>query len=189
MNKIISTLLGLFVVVVVVWGVWRMTPSNAPTNKPTTQETFIAEPVVYDVSSWVLAPKSHQLDTLMAHLGVATTDKAIDFYGNPATSYRYTARYEAPLYLVVGQDVIEVVWYYATAKDDTVFKTQSKSHAKKVYALVTAIYGIDGQALMQAILSGKPSPKLTGLIDARCRDYQCRLVIDAHKLGITTTKV
>lgn len=188
MKKIIK-LLGLFVVAVALWGVWRMMSNNVPSHaKPAKNEPFVAEPVVYDVSSWAISPKSRETKTLMAHLGVATADDAMDFYGNPATRYRYTAHHEAPLYVVMGQDVMEVVWYHASPKDDVAFKEQSQNHAQKVHALATAIYGTDGKTLMQAVLSEKPAPKLTGLIEAGCQAYQCRLIINTKKLGITTTK-
>lgn len=188
MNKLISTVLGIFVVVVVVWGVWRMLPDKKAVT-PTPEPTPVYEPVVYDVADWQISPKAKDAQTLLSHLGTATTDDAMDYYGNIATRYRYTALHEAPLYAIIGKNTLEVVWYHAQPKDDTAFKAQSQSHAKKVHALATAIYGADGKTLMQAILAQQSAPKLTGLIDAHCRAYQCRLIISTDKLGITTTKV
>lgn len=187
----IKGLLGLFVIAVIAFGVWRMMPTNAPDVKD--EKMPIAhEPVVYDVSSWTISPKSRQMQEILGHLGTATADEALDYYGNVAQRYRYTAHHEAPLYVVVGDGVMEVVWYHASAKDDVALKTQSQTHAQKVHALTTAIYGAEGQALMQAMLLGdapnKSIPKLTGLIDAHCQTYQCRLVINTDKLGINQSK-
>lgn len=166
---------------------------SAPKSEPTAPaDTALPsyDDVVYDVQAWEIAPKNRQLATLITHLGTPiNSDETLDFYGNLGVRHHFSRHHEPPLYLVVGSGVLELVWYHATAKDDDDFKNASQAYAKKAHALATSVYGKNGKKLMQAILTGKPAPKLFGLTHATCQAYQCRLVMNAKMLGITTTKV
>ncbi|MDO4897166.1 MAG: hypothetical protein Q3971_07370 [Moraxella sp.] len=189
-------MVGRWLVLLVVLGLgglmfWQTKPT--PKSKPTTP-TDTAPPshddVVYDVKAWAIEPKNRQLDALIAHLGTpVSNDETLDFYGNLAIRHHFSHHHEPPLYLVVGSGVLELVWYHANAKDDDDFKNASQAHAKKAHALATAVYGKNGNRLMQAILVGKSAPTLVGLTYATCQAYQCRLVMNTKILGITTTKV
>lgn len=168
----------LLVVIIAVWLLFLMTPSSKP--KPITKPKKIYEPVVYQTKDWTTAKPIglSDGDSLKTLLGdTATSEEALDFYGELATKYRYTAKSEPPLYVIESQRLFEIGWYYASATDDEPTKNLSLRHAQKAYQVMTALDGKQGANLMQAILDGKTAPKLKGVIAASCENYLCRIVI------------
>lgn len=180
--KLLAKFVGLMVIVAgAVWLWWSNTPKAVPTAPPAPKQYHAP---TYDVVSWTLSPKTRDFETLIAHLGVPTKGEAMDFYGNVAVQYRFFAPQEPPLYAVVGTNSLELVWYHAVANDNEGFKAHSLASAQKVYAVMSAIYQKDATPLMSAILSDKPAPTLSGVTHAKCRAYQCQIVLDTSTLGI-----
>lgn len=138
------------------------------------------EPITYDVASWQIHGmhlKPNDSDAIKSLLGSSvTTEDALDYDGRVAQKYRYTAQYEPPLYIIESDALMELVWYYADAKDGENFKASSIEYAQKAYRVAHALYGDDSTGLIQAMLDGKPTTKQTGLMVATCQDYHCRLI-------------
>lgn len=185
--KKLGWLMGVvFVLMVVYLGVNQLqVPNNHATTEPAPK---VYEPVVYDAKDWTLAQNSRDVAVLMAHLGVPTTDETLDFYGDVATRYRFSAQHEPPLYLVLSHRALELVWYHAHPKDDDDTKKYAQTQAKNIHTVMSAIYGKDATALMQALLKDQKTPSLVGLTHAKCQAYQCQIVLDARALGIQTLK-
>lgn len=184
--RVLIKLLGLMAVVAgVFWLWWSSTPSDTPPSSPAPKQYHAP---TYDVTSWTLSPKARDFETLIAHLGVPTWGEAMDFYGNVAVQYRFFAPQDPPLYAVVGTNSLELVWYHAVAHDDDAVKAHSLAYAQKVHALMSAIYQKDATTLMSAILSNKPAPTLSDMTHAKCRAYQCHIVLNTATLGIRPPK-
>lgn len=144
-------------------------------------ESKIYAPVNYDTSHWTKSPKqSVDFEQLKTKLGTtATQENTLDFYGNHAKKYRFSGRAEPPFYVIESDDVLEVAWYYAAPKDDERQKQASLNYAQKVYAMMGAYAGVDGEQLVQTILHHPNKPfgdKMAGVIMADCMNYQCRIV-------------
>lgn len=180
MGKILAVLVVL-VGGVLLWQTWQRPPATVSALDDTPK---VHKAPTYDVESWQVASQSKDMKVLMTHLGTPTLDETLDFYGNPATQYRYHAKHEPPLLVVVGDGTLELVWYHAVPKDDDSTKAISVRYAQKVHAVMTAIYGKDGKTLMQALLTDKPAPKMDGVIKASCQAYECQIIINAKQLGI-----
>lgn len=181
MKLLVKFLVFMAMVVGVFW-LWRSnTPKAVPSPSPAPKQYHAP---TYDVASWTLSPKAQDFKTLIAHLGTPSKGEAMDFYGNVAVQYRFFAPQEPPLYAVVGTNSLELVWYHAVADDDDGFKAHSLDFAQKVHAVMSAIYQQDATTLMSAILSDKPAPTLSGVTYAKCRPYQCQIVLNTSTLGI-----
>lgn len=146
-------------------------------------EPKVYEPVVYETATWQTLPKTAtDAKGLMAQLGAtATTEPALDYFGNPADRYRYSARHEPPLYAILSNGLLEVVWYYPAPTDDDTTKAQSIDFAKRVYRMMGKLDGEQGAAVVTEMLQGKAVAQQTlgkmQLTHAKCQDYQCKLVL------------
>lgn len=159
--------------------VFNVAPDPKQTQKSKVVKTY--QSPVYQTQDWQTSDpiKKSDDDKLKALLGdTATSEEALDFYGQLATKYRYTAKSQPPLYLIESKELFELAWYYAHAKDDDQTKASSLAHAKKAYKIATALYAKQGGELMQAILNGQPAPKLKGIVMAQCKDYLCQIVVE-----------
>ncbi|MFC0821293.1 hypothetical protein [Moraxella marmotae] len=141
------------------------------------------EPVVYDTSDWQQAStQSSDIEQLIAELGsVATTEDALDFYGNHATRYRYSAVHEPPLYATWSPNLLEVVWYYADTYDDEATKARSVDFAKRSFRLMSMAGGETGTNVVHQILHGtemgvQPVGQFV-LQKAACGNYRCQIVL------------
>lgn len=180
---------------VVVMGVWYVWQNNKPVSQPatTTKAPKTYTPVHYPVESWQVA-QDIQKDTtaLMLLLGdVAMSEEALDFYGETATKYRYATPSEPPLYVVQSEGLFEIGWYHATAKDGDKDKAMSVRHAQKAYQLMTAVYGKEALGLFKGLLGDDKqgsSPKLVGVVSAKCGNYTCQVVLDKQQANLKTTK-
>ena len=147
-------------------------------------EPKVYEPVVYDTATWQSLPKSAtDAKGLMTELGAAaTTEPALDYYGNQAERYRYSAGHEPPLYAILSDGLLEVVWYYPAPTDDDKTKAQAIDFAKRVYRMMGRLGGETGTAVVAQMLRGDAiAPKSVGvlkLVQGRCEHYQCRVVFD-----------
>lgn len=145
-------------------------------------EAKVYDPVTYDTQNWASTPKQTvDFEVLKAMLGTtATTEMALDFYGNHADRYRFSNKTEPPFYLIESDEVFEVAWYYAAPKDDERQKDASIAYAKKAHAMMGAYLGEAGERLVENMLHtpsqsfAKPS---LGVIAADCMDYHCRIVL------------
>lgn len=148
------------------------------------------KPVVYDVERWATNPKQamgiKDVKDIKHKIGATAVQKtALDYYGNHATKYRFGARHEPPLYVLESDGVFEIVWYYATAKDNDFQKQKSLEYAKRIYALMGAYGGHAGENLVKTILQNPNQPyeatkaqTALGVIVAGCTHYQCRIILD-----------
>ncbi len=143
----------------------------------------VYEPVVYDTTTWQSLPKSAtDAKGLMAELGAAaTTEPALDYYGNHAERYRYSAGHEPPLYAILSDGLLEVVWYYPAPTDDDKTKAQAIDFAKRVYRMMGKLDGEQGTAVVAQMLQDKAVARQTlgkmQLTYAKCQDYQCKLIL------------
>lgn len=141
--------------------------------------------VVYDITSWHASPvmtaqdKFEQIKTLIG--ATATQEETLDFHGQPAKKYNYSAGHEPPLYVIESDAMFEISWYFAQPKDSDAVKADSIAHAKKAYGATTALYGDDGKAIMATILAGQTAEvsltKPHHLLKATCHHYTCQLII------------
>lgn len=144
----------------------------------------VYEPVVYDTSTWQSVPmRVSSIDELSGELGsTATEEDALDFYGNQATRYRYSAKQGVPFYSIDSAAAFEVVWYYPAPTDDDATKNQAVEYAKRVYRMMGRLGGETGTAVVAQMLRGDAiAPKSVGtlkLVQGRCEHYQCRVVFD-----------
>ncbi len=145
-------------------------------------EPKVWAPVIYDTANWAGAPmQSQDWEQLKAMLGAtATTDEALDFYGNSATRLRFSASHEPPLYVIESPRLFEIVWYYPSARDDDATKDKGVDYAQRGYRLMSMMGGEQGEATVAQLLTGaKLADVRFGdylLIESACRDYQCRMV-------------
>lgn len=168
------------VLILALWAVFR--PSAPKTNAEPDKPAANLQPVVYDVQNWTTEPKQTlDFKGIKAKLGTAATvEEALDFYGNHAKQYRFSTKSEPPFYVIESDGVLEVVWYYATAKDNDAQKQASLNYAKRVYQMMGAYAGDAGQQLVKNILQNPNKthehalPKIPA---ADCADYRCRIVI------------
>lgn len=142
------------------------------------------QPVQYEVEQWQTTPKqSLDLKGAMAKLGAtATSEQTLDFYGKPATLYRFAAKHEPSFYAVQSDGLLEVVWHYAAAKENDAQKQASMKYAQTVYAMMGAYAGADGESLVKNMLQqpnqSHANPAF-GVVMARCAGYQCRIVLQS----------
>lgn len=150
-------------------------------------ELRVYEPVVYDVKNWASTPRQTiNIEQLKAKLGaVATQENGLDYYGNHATKYRFSARHEPPLYVLESDKVLEIAWYYAAPKDNDDQKNTSLDYAKRIYALMGAYGGEVGENLVKSMLQNPnrlytaedESNKVIDVIVADCTNYQCHIIL------------
>lgn len=146
-------------------------------------EKYHHKPVVYEVASWSRTPKQPiNVEQLKSKLSTtATTEQSLDFYGNHATKYRFSNKTEPPFYAVESEDVLEIAWYYAAPTDDEQQKNASMTHAMKVYAVMGAYAGIQGETVVQNALQNPNKvfhDEHAGIITAQCMHYQCRIILN-----------
>ena len=174
------TYLSWFVLIFVIAVGMVMCRPTQPPAVSTDDIPKVYQPVVYDVATWQTSGtrlKPSDSDAIKSLIGAtASSEVALDYDGHHAQKYRYVAQHEPPLYIIESDRLMELVWYYADAKDDDVTKQKSTQHAQRAYRVAHALYGDDGRTLMQTMLDGKPTPKQTGLILASCLNYQCRMI-------------
>lgn len=150
-------------------------------------EARVYEPVVYDVENWASTPKQDtNIQELKAKIvTTATQEDGLDYYGNHATKYRFSARHEPPLYVVESDEMLEIAWYYAAPKDNDDQKRASLDYAKRIHSLMGAFDGKKGENLVRTILQNPNKPyattdkgeKVAGMITADCTNYQCRIIL------------
>lgn len=149
-------------------------------------EVHVYDPVVYDVEKWASTPRQPMnTKQLLETLGTtATQEDSLDYYGNHAIKYRFSARHEPPLYASESDRVIEIAWYYAAPKDSEDQKRTSLEYAKRIYSLMGARDGDQGENLVKTILQNPNKPystfntgeRITDVIVADCMNYQCRII-------------
>lgn len=161
------------------------------TFRPVADEEMVAEegkiktyePVVYDTQNWQTASsQSQDLDVLKETLSeTATHEDALDFYGNQATRYRFSAPFEPPFYVIESPNVFEVVWYYAAPTDDDATKAQSIDFAKRSHQMMAMVGGNVGTKIMQHMLHGRAvASQAIGsfwLERAVCEAYRCQIIL------------
>lgn len=150
-------------------------------------EPKVYEKVVYDVANWQPNPainetgqdRFERAKTLIAP--TATKSDALDFHGAMADKYSYTSGHEPPLYVIESDKLFELAWYYAHPKDSDTIKQASHAHAKKAHALATALYGDDGKAVLEQMLTeqmvGAELLQRHGILKAECANYTCQLIM------------
>lgn len=150
-------------------------------------EVHVYDPVVYDVEKWASTSRQPMnAKQLLEALGTtATQEDSLDYYGNHATKYRFSARHEPPLYVLESDKVLEIAWYYAAPKDNDDQKNTSLDYAKRIYALMGAYGGEVGENLVKSMLQNPnrlytaedESNKVIDVIVADCTNYQCHIIL------------
>ena len=81
----------------------------------------------------------------------------------------------------MSDELFELTWYYAHPKDSDAIKQASYAHAQKAYALATALYGNDGKAVLEQMLTeqmvGAELLQKHGILKAECANYTCQLIM------------
>ncbi len=167
------------------FGVSKVQPNKtaAPSQAPK-----VYQAVVYDVATWQAAQKQKTPDdkALLLLLGDgATESEALDFYGAKAKEYRFASLTEPMLSVIVSDELFEVHWYHAVAKDTDSDKAVSVAYAKKAYQLLGVVYGLD-VSFMQDLLDSK-DVKRAGVVFAKCQMYRCQIVLDKAQSHIKST--
>lgn len=175
-------LAAIFAVAIVLFMTFRPV-TDAETVVADDGEPKVYEPVVYDTSTWQVAP-SRLTDEkqLMAILGsTASTEPALDYYGNQAMRYRFAAKHEVPLYVIDSDSIFELVWYYPAPTDDDKTKEQAITFAKRAYEFMSAVDGEVGTSIVSMMLVAEPvAPQAVAsyhLLSAACQHYQCRIIL------------
>lgn len=146
-------------------------------------EKKIYKAVVYDTKNWQVAGvAATDITSLKSYIGsTATQEETLDFYGKPASSFRYSAAHEPPLYVVESDGLLELVWYYAAASDNEPTKSASLNFAKRAYLMMSAADAKKGTNIVHQILQGVPMAEQTvgafELLNAQCQDYRCQIVL------------
>lgn len=150
-------------------------------------EVYVYDPVVYDVEKWASTSRQPMnAKQLLEALGTtATQEDSLDYYGNHAIKYRFSARHEPPLYVLESDKVLEIAWYYAAPKDNDDQKNTSLDYAKRIYALMGAYGGEVGENLVKSMLQNPnrlytaedESNKVIDVIVADCTNYQCHIIL------------
>lgn len=187
-SKFSSFFLAMLVLLAVLafcwFGMMGQNRTAKQTHAPTSDDTPVYQPVQYKVEQWQTTPKqSLDLKGVMAKLGAtATSEQTLDFYGKPATLYRFGAKHEPSFYAVQSDGLLEVVWHYAAAKENDAQKQASMKYAQTVYAMMGAYAGADGESLVKNMLQqpnqSHANPAF-GVVMARCAGYQCRIVLQS----------
>lgn len=175
----------LFVLLAVWFGALYVKP-NAAVKQDEPPKVYQA--VVYDVATWQTPQKLKTLDDkalLLLLAEEATEGEALDFYGAKAKEYRFASLTEPMLSAIVSDELFEVHWYHATAKDTDSDKAVSVAYAKKAHQLLGAVYGLDAP-FMQNLLEGK-DVKRAGVVFAKCQMYRCQIVLDKTQSYIKST--
>ena len=161
------------------------------TFRPVSQEEMVADdgevksydPVVYDTSDWQTASQQSQdFEVLKSALSAtATSEEALDFYGNKATRYRFSTPFEPPFYVIESPNLFELVWYYAAPTDDDATKAQSIDFAKRSYRMMSMVGGGVGTKIVEQMLQGAAvsSQTVGGFVLERgaCEDYRCQIIL------------
>lgn len=128
---------------------------------------------------------THPLYTTLGSTAILGT--TLDFYGNVANRYQFSSDGEMPLAIIQSDQLFEVIWYFTQESDTAFAKSQSQNHTEKVERLLTVLYGKQANPLINAMLNHQPTPKLSGIVHAKCQHYTCRLVLDNTYLATHTT--
>ena len=161
------------------------------TFRPVSQEEMVADdgevksydPVVYDTSDWQTASQQSQdFEALKSALSAtATSEEALDFYGNKAMRYRFSTPFEPPFYVIESPNLFELVWYYAAPTDDDATKAQSIDFAKRSYRMMSMVGGDVGTKIVEQMLQGAAvsSQTVGGFVLERgaCEDYRCQIIL------------
>lgn len=161
----------------VVWMFVRPTPQVI--EEPVAPKVYL--PVVYEPHRWQasapLADPFLDTDALIAKLGAAVVETALDWQGNQASKYRFYALDEPPLYVVDSDKFFEITWYYAAIKDGDKDKQASQNYAQKAFvvgsSILTAKQSVD---LFDAMLAQKDISLPKPVAYAQCQSYQCQII-------------
>lgn len=174
------------------------TPVTTTDSQTSTLSTRNNEPVSYPFSTWQQQPLDPRLQKSPKNLAVIqqflneqlanTTNlpdidqQRLDYQGNKATQYRFTADHIPPLRVIDSTKYLEFRWYHASDSDQSSEKKLAVTYASLIYQLTRATLGNrDGDKLMQAILAGDTiknrSNKGTTVVMARCEVFDCMIVL------------
>lgn len=140
----------------------------------------IYTPVVYDVASFdkLAVPQGDTTKDWLTGLGAATTETALDIFGDGANLYRYHTKNEPIMYVIDSNKFFEMVWYYPSKTDSDQDKQLAQKYAQVTYNITKSALRTQAFGFYKTLLAGKSADLPKGVVIGTCQDYLCRIVMD-----------